>query len=245
MAEQQLILAVETSGRIGSVALANGEKILECKAFSGFARHSAEIIPTIQDLLQHHHKKAHQIREVYVSIGPGSFTGLRIAVSLAKAMHLATGARIVAVDTLDVIAANALDYVRETKRQIQNTAIILDAKRGQFFVAAYKLRIKPDGVIEPDKTLADCLMTTKEFQERFADKDEKIYLLGEGLLYYKDAFKAPGINFLPEKYWNPSAEKVYQLGRKLAAKGKFAEPIGLEPNYLLRPEAEEKRQRCR
>ena len=104
--DNPLILAVETSGRLGSVALAQGDKLLSETSFSGPMRHSAEIFPAITDLLSKFDKKPDQIEQVYISAGPGSFTGLRIAVTFAKTLALANGAKIVAVDTLDVIAAN-------------------------------------------------------------------------------------------------------------------------------------------
>jgi tRNA threonylcarbamoyladenosine biosynthesis protein TsaB len=239
MKHEPLILAVDTSGRIGSVAIALGERILGETAFSGTMRHSSEILPAICGLLDNFGRKPKEFQHVYISVGPGSFTGLRIAVALAKTMHLANNVKIVAVDTLDAIAANAKDYTQETKTDINTIAAILDAKRGQFFVAAYR-RSPAGGDNGYEKILPDCLMTASQFLERFATKQEPIWLLGEGLLYYKDAFKAEGVHFLPEDYWNPKASKVHQLGWKKALSDQFADPLTLEPTYIRRPEAEEK-----
>jgi tRNA threonylcarbamoyladenosine biosynthesis protein TsaB len=154
--EKPLILAVETSGRLGSVALAAGEKLLGEKQFSGPMRHSTEIFPDIVGLLERFNKKPADLEQVYISIGPGSFTGLRIAVTIAKSMALANQAKlvrrpfggIIAVDTLDCIAANIIDFARSSLPQLntQNStlktderlAVILDAKRGQFFIAVYE-----------------------------------------------------------------------------------------------------------
>ena len=84
-----------------------------------------------------------EIEQIYISVGPGSFTGLRIAVTLAKTMHLASAAKIVAVDTLDVIAANINDYIKEqTNGFPEKIATIIDAKRGQFFIAVYQRNSK-------------------------------------------------------------------------------------------------------
>ena len=106
MIPKPLILAVETSGRAGSAAIAIGEQILAEAAFSGPMRHSAEIFPTVSALLKDLGRKPKEIEHIYISIGPGSFTGLRIAVTIAKTFNLANNAKIVPVDTLDVIAAN-------------------------------------------------------------------------------------------------------------------------------------------
>jgi tRNA threonylcarbamoyladenosine biosynthesis protein TsaB len=240
MAENPLILAVETSGRIGSVALAIGEKLLAETEFSGLMRHSSEIFPAICALLEDVHRKPADIEHVYVSIGPGSFTGLRIAVALAKTMHLANKTQIVAVDTMDVIASNVSDYLRQKNTDVHRIATILDAKRSQFFVAAYEVHSSKSGNRRYERVLPDCLMTASQFLGEFAGKPEPIWLLGEGLLYHKDAFKCEGVDFLPEDYWSPHASRVHQLGRQMSLKGEFADPLTLGPLYLRRPEAEEK-----
>jgi tRNA threonylcarbamoyladenosine biosynthesis protein TsaB len=239
MTPKTLILAVETSGRLGSVAVAAGEQILAETSFSGPMRHSSELFPALSALLARFHRKPKDIEHIYISVGPGSFTGLRIAVALAKTMHLANAAKVVAVDTLDVIAANAADYLREEKTNIGKFATILDAKRGQFYVAVYK-RLSRSTDTQYEKIQPDCLMTASQFLERFAHNAEPIWLLGEGLVYHTDAFKAENIHFFEKKYWNPRAAKVHSLGRQLALEGNFADPLTLQPNYLLRPEAEEK-----
>jgi tRNA threonylcarbamoyladenosine biosynthesis protein TsaB len=239
MAQKPLILAVETSGRTGSVAIAHGEQLLGETDFSGSMRHSAEIFPVAEALLQRFSRKPKEIEHIYISIGPGSFTGLRIAVAFAKTMRLANVTRIVAVDTLDVIAGNASDYSQEKDAAIERIATILDAKRGQFFIAAYQRLVSDSVCVRYEKTLPACLMTASQFLERFADA-EPIWLLGEGLLHYKEAFKHANIQFLPEDYWVPRASKVHQLGWEKALKGEFADPLTLQPTYIRRPEAEEK-----
>jgi tRNA A37 threonylcarbamoyladenosine modification protein TsaB len=62
-------------------------------------QHSSELFPAVGDLLQDHGCVPTDIDQVHLAIGPGSFTGLRIAVAMAKAMHLATAVRIVTVDS--------------------------------------------------------------------------------------------------------------------------------------------------
>ncbi len=248
MRQKPLILAVETSGRIGSVAIALAEKLLAETAFSGPMRHSAEILPAVYGLLNRFGRKPKDIEHIYISIGPGSFTGLRIATTFAKTMHLAGTAKIVAVDTLDVIAANITSPTTENTAcpssyqpqasSIEHIATILDAKRGQFFIAVYQ-RNTSDGIWK--KILPDSLITASQFLDRFAAATEPIWLLGEGLVYHKDKFKADGIRFLDDCYWSPRAAKVHLLGWKLATRGKFANPLTLQPNYLRRPDVKIKK----
>ena len=253
-----VILAVETSSRIGSVALASGPELLGAETFSASLRHSAEVFPTIGVLLDRFGYAAADIGQVHIGLGPGSFTGLRIAVTVAKSMHLANSVAIVTVNSLDTIAANVKDAAieqafqnghaeRPTPRRL---ATILDAKRGQFYVAVYE-RTANDGAGPSDpcgyripasesarwrKTQDDCLMSTSEFLDRFSDEREPLDLVGDGLLYHRDAFEGPGVRILDESYWSPHARQVHRLGNQKAQRGQFADPLSLTPLYLRGPQ---------
>ncbi len=85
-------------------------------------------------------------------------------------------------------------------------------------------------------------MTASEFLEKFRDSNQSIWLLGDGLLYYKDKFKAQGVHFCHEKYWSPQAGKVHSLGWQRALAGQFADPVALQPLYLRAPDVKLKRQ---
>lgn len=236
MNHKPLIISVETSGRTGSVAIAKGDNILENQRFSAPMQHSAELFPCLNQMLQNNNYTPSQIEHVYISIGPGSFTGLRIATTLAKMMHLANkNVKIVAVDTLDIIAANAELYTKTSSDAIiDKFAVILDAKRGRFFVAAYQKT-----TAGWEKILDDCLITPKQFLQKFNNK-QPIWLLGEGLVYYRDDFKTDNINIMEEKFWYPSAEKLHSIGFNKACKGQFADAETLAPAYLCGPQAEQK-----
>ena len=243
--DNPLILAIETSGRLGSVALAQGDKLLSESRFSGPMRHSAEIFPAITDLLSRFNKKPDQIEHIFISAGPGSFTGLRIAVTIAKTLALANDAKIIAVDTLDCIAANVINLACTPNAERcslllpnERLATILDAKRGQFFIAVYE-KTQDSGLQTPDpiwkKVLPDCLMTAEEFIDRFSNQSTA--LIGEGLVFYKDKFAHKNIRVLDEKFWNPSAANVHKLGWESAKNGQFADPLTLTPNYIRGPDA--------
>jgi len=247
--KKPLILALETSGRIGSVAIAAGSQLLAEKTFSTPVKHSAELFPAITQLLTDFNKTPDDIEHIYLSIGPGSFTGLRLAVTFAKIMHLANNRiKIVAVDTLDVIAANATDALHPcsclpptghcllaTGYCLPSTdyCSILDAKRSRFFIAAYRITSidKP-----PEKILDDKLWTPQQFFDNFAASNKPLLLLGEGLVYYRNLFKHNSIDFLDEKYWYPSASKVYSIGHRLAEQNHFTNPLTLSPKYIQSPD---------
>jgi len=252
-----LILAVETSGRLGSVAIAAGPNMLAETEFSAALRHSAEIFTAADRLLKDFGGRPDQIEQIYISAGPGSFTGLRIAVTIAKIMHLANDTKIVALDTLDLIAQNAIDYIKAEKKTIDSIAVVLDAKRGQFFISVYENKnLRPSDAKNAGakrgpkfeaataastlsgwtKILPSSLMTAGHFVTQFADAQRPLWLLGEGLVYYKDKFKAGGIEFFDESLWTPKASKVHRIGWEKALQGQFAEPVSLVPVYIQRPD---------
>ena len=122
--------------------------------------------------------------------------------------------------------------------------LILVAERGQFFVAVYERHsCRADRATDAGawtKVLPDCLMRPEPFVEDFAGREEDIWLLGDGLVYYKDKFQAKGVRFFDEQFWSPRAAKVYLLGRQMATKGEFADPFTLVPSYLRRPDVKTK-----
>lgn len=239
--------------------MAVGDRLWDHATFSAPLRHSAEVLPTIARLLHRMGRAPSHIRQVHVSVGPGSFTGLRIAVTIAKTMHLANRAQIIAVDTLDVMAANVNDaawahsfHQAAESSAIRRIATVLDAKRGQFFLAVYERVASPgkpaSPADDPDypinapsggvwrKTVPDRLMSAAAFLDGFADPASPIALLGDGLLYHRAKFENEGVRILDPAYWTPHAAKVHALGYQKARAGRFADPLTLVPFYLRGPQ---------
>jgi len=222
--ENNKILAIETSSRVGSIALATGDKLLAVEKFQRTLGHVADLLPTIDRATQKLGWKAADLDEVYVSAGPGSFTGLRIGITVAKTLAQACGVRIVAVPSIEVIAANApLGTI--------NVGVVLDAKRKQVFAGRFQWR---DGQLTT--TLQACLIEPGQF---IAESPKPLLLIGEGVKYHRDALRAEGVDFTDESLWWPKAEMVHKIGRAMAKKGEFADPLALTPIYLRPPEAEE------
>lgn len=226
--ETEYSLAVETSGRVGSVGLACGDDLLEEVAFSTQHDHGVELLPTVDRLCRAHGVSPDHIRQVHVSGGPGSFTGLRIGITFAKAMAFAQGVRIVRVPTLDVIAQNALELPDPPPR----LAVVLDAKRRNIFSAAYRL----DGGV---------YVATDEPNERepagYLGSLGEVAVLGEGIAYHAEAIaKVASATVLPDELNRARAAVVHRLGMRMAREGRFTAARELIPIYVRRPEAEEK-----
>ena len=203
--QNTVCIAIETSGRTGSIAIGQGHKMLAETRFSGLLRHSIELLTGAEELLSSIEKKPEDLVEINCVIGPGSFTGLRISVTMAKMLSMATGAKIVGVRTSDALAENATDYMEDTSAQIKRIATVIDAKRGDFFVAIFEKQ--PTQWV---KTTQDQLVKAADFVEKFGNNG-KIWLLGEGLVYYKENFVGKNINFLPEEYWPGRAKNIFKV----------------------------------
>ncbi len=233
--DSYFILALETSGRFGSVVAGKNDTVFLEKSFSDILRHSAELFGTTRQILSELNAQPRDVKEVYISSGPGSFTGLRIAFAAAKGWHLVNGARVVAANTMDVLAQNALQYIKDKNINSKQACdarvgIIIDAKRGQFFTAVFKYI---NG--QWQRVSEDQMLTAAEFLNSYCGGGPPMWLLGEGLLYYQKLFSHPDVIILPQEYWHARASAVFAVGRKLAKAGQYSNPAGLVPNYLRRP----------
>ena len=101
------ILGIETSGAAGQAALGDDDRVVEVIQLDARERHAQRLVPAIGELLAHHGWPPSSLELVCASIGPGSYTGLRIGLTAAKTLCYATGAKLVGVGTLEAIAHNA------------------------------------------------------------------------------------------------------------------------------------------
>src|SRR5437016_3375486 len=125
-----LTLAIETSGSVGSVAVLESTRVLGEQSLALGRQHGQSLVPTIRQLLSDCGKRARDCDLVAVSIGPGSFTGLRVGVVCAKTLAYAADCRLAAVDTLHAIACNS-------PPDVSTVEVLCDAHRGDLFTGRY------------------------------------------------------------------------------------------------------------
>jgi len=221
-------VAFETSADFGAVAVGRGPQILEARRLSGPRRHAAEFVPVLAALCRAHDIAPGRIAHVYLSVGPGSFTGLRIGVATARMISFAWGARIVAVPTLEAVAQNAATLDDPPQR----VAVILDAKRGNVYAAEFERR-GPDYVAASEAAE----VSPARF---FAARPAGTAVLGEGVPAHREVLGACGVRVLPDHCHPADVQTVYRLGYARAIRGEFVEARSLVPLYVRPPEAEEK-----
>ncbi|MCD6405852.1 MAG: tRNA (adenosine(37)-N6)-threonylcarbamoyltransferase complex dimerization subunit type 1 TsaB [Planctomycetes bacterium] len=222
-------IAIETSSTIGSVAcVANGRVMYE-QHFRRGLLHGRDLMVELDHCIAEVEWKRSDIELIAVSVGPGSYTGLRVGVAAAKALSYALRVDVAAVCSLDVIAENG-------PRTADHVAVVLDARRDQVYGASYS-NVGFSFFREEGPLLA----SPEEFA---ASLPRPAYLLGDALRRYESVFDRRGFEMLPEAAWRPRAMKLGLLGEKAYLVGEKTDPATLLPIYLRLPEAEEKWQRA-
>ncbi len=225
--DDALTLAIETSSLRGSVALGRSDTVLAGRVLSAEHKHAAELLPAIHDLLTEAGCAPADVGVLCFSQGPGSFTGLRVAATVAQTWQAAVGSRVVAVPTLEVIARNGLTAEGAPRR----LAVMLDARRGQVFGAVFT---RDNGDL---RTAVDAAL--HEVRAWLASLHRPCAVLGDGLTQHRQLVLAMGLSALPESYGWPDARQVLTIGQQRAAAGLFCTPEQIVPAYLRPPECEE------
>lgn len=212
-----LLLAVDTSGRNGSIALArcsppNLCEILEVVALAG-GTFSAQLVPQIASLLSGHHFGKNDLDAFAVVSGPGSFTGLRVGLAVVKALGETLAKPIAPISLLEVVAASAENRDR--------CLAALDAGRQEVYVAEYDAqRI----VIQQLLTMSEFLNSSRKLSVVTPDANVAAAVRGAG--------------FTLHEIQRPRADAVARLGWQKIQNGEVASPEELEANYIRRSDAE-------
>jgi len=219
------ILALETTEALGSVAAMCDGNLLAHLKLDSRQRSAQSLVPALKALLEQVGWRPNEVDLVAVTVGPGSFTGLRVGVTAAKTFAYAVQADILGVDTLEAVAAAAPDHVK-------TLAVAVDAQRGD--VVAGSFCRGPDGWFEP----------TAPPQLINADAWLRGLTAGtcvSGPALRKLAARVPdGLTVLDPQYWPPTAAAVARLAARYYAAGRRDDLWTLVPRYCRRSAAEEK-----
>ena len=219
------ILALETSTQRGDVSLIESGQLITNCCLGADEMSARMLVPTIKHLLWKANWSPQDLELVAVATGPGSFTGLRVGIMIAKTIAYAVGAEIVGVDTLRAIAAQA---------QIAPGTVwaILDAQRKQFFCQCFQCT---DGV-EPVAEEPRKLMDAERWLGQLAAGQR---ITGPGLKKFKNCLP-DGVLVVDQSLWTPSAETVGNLATSAYLHGHRDDHWSLAPDYGRRSAAEEK-----
>ena len=216
-------LAFDTSTPSAVLALERGDGRRFVATTDPDRRHGRELIPAIRDMLRNAGLSAKELQAVGVGLGPGSYTGLRVGVTAAKALAFATGAGLFGFDSLELFA-------RSLKLPPPRVLILSDAQRGDFHVAEFRG--------DEYGTLLNREETTRILSaaEILAIVSPKTVVAGPGLIRWREPWPAE-VEVLPQECPDPGA-LLESLGREIE-QDRSLDPIAIEPIYLRRSAAED------
>lgn len=253
------LLAIETTGAYASVALLQAEKtarILSVIHGNDRFSHLQNLTPQIDQILKDNQLQIGDVDVIAVSHGPGSFTGIRIGVSTARALGQILGTPCVAVSSLEALALRALQTEEgplrtEAAPQSGSTdssgklllCPALDARRKQVYGAAYEIE---DGRLScriPERSIL--MVDFLQKLDEIADQYDRILFLGDGIDTCGELIRQwdetrQQVMYAPEEIRYQDAAAVALRGLQLWNDGKACDYIELQPEYLRMAEAEKK-----
>lgn len=227
-ASSDIGLALETACEQGGCAVGRGDTVLAARAMQGQLRYASQLVPAIGDICREAGVSPAVISLVYVSHGPGSFTGLRLGITIARMLALGRDAHVVPVPTLEVVAQNALAL----SPRPADVVVVLDAKRNNVYAARFAL----DG----DRYVARSEPMEVAPATFLANQPKGCAVLGDGVPHHQAAVEASGLRVAPAALFAARPEVVYQLGRDRLRRGLTVPARNLVPHYVRLPESEER-----
>lgn len=226
------ILAFDSTAKVASAAVSDGEKILAEYSVDNGLTQSELLLPMAEDILRSLKMSFDDIDLFACSVGPGSFTGVRIGVALVKGLAFGKSIPCAEVSTLEALAENlsGIDGI---------IAAVMDARRGQFYSALFESG--EDGI---KRLTDDAALSTAELANALATYEGRmVYLVGDGYIPAKRALDNLGIKtaITPEKLRNESAASVAICAARAACSGKTLSDRDISPCYLRVPQAERER----
>lgn len=221
------IVAVDTSSRVLSVAIQSSEGGRYEINLEGTPRHSEQVIGFIDQGLRSLKLKKKKLDHFLWGLGPGSFTGLRIGMSLLKGFHFGFNKRAFGASSLDLVALG----VPQSSGKL---AVCMDARREKVYLALYTYN---HGLIE--KTFGDAVVSIDQFVSRL---DHRTILAGDALAVYGGQIRqklGKEMVFTEPIFWYPRALFLLHL---YTTKKTWLRPLNLKtmsPQYLRISEAEE------
>jgi tRNA threonylcarbamoyladenosine biosynthesis protein TsaB len=219
-----IILGIETATSVCSVALVQDGNLLAIRESVGARDHSAALTTYIAEVFAEAGLFFQQLDAIAVSMGPGSYTGLRIGVSSAKGLCYALDKPLIAIDTLKSLAWHALQKCREDGKDTENAVLVpmLDARRMEVYTAIFDHNLN---FIQP----VNALVVAEDSFDRYGNKE--IIYFGDGASKCISLFE-PKSNYVFLDNITLSGKAVCMLAENEFRNSNFADVAYCEPFYL-------------
>ena len=222
-----IILAVDSTAVTAAAALCHDDAVIAQYTVNGAKTHSETLLPMAASLLRSAKLTTADVGLFAVSAGPGSFTGVRIGVSLIKGLAFNSGKPCAAVSSLEALACNL-----EGMGGI--VCPVMDARRGQFYNALFRNGIR----LTPDR-----LITAEELTRELAGYEEPIFFVGDGYEPARRLIALPNLMETPPLLRRQNACSVARCAWKQYQRGEgIFTDASLSPVYLRASQAERERE---
>ncbi len=234
-----MLLALETSTNTCGAALwTDGSVVAEAHIHQPRI-HARYLTPLAEQVLEQGGGTARELDAVAVSMGPGSYTGLRIGVSTAKGFAMAVGASLIGIPTLEALAATVMPYAADE----DIICALTDARRDEVYAAAYQVQSTTRTVVADDKDVAGLsrlivhaaadAMGVRQLPAWLGAVRERVWLVGTGAAKSLDTLRSDHITrVIPDEVATPSAAWVARCAAHRLTRGHTSESDTFEPMYL-------------
>lgn len=215
------ILNIDTSTDVCSVAVSFGGECVFTKEDHSGPNHAVKLGVFVDEALSYIDSRDMPLDAVAVSCGPGSYTGLRIGVSMAKGICYGRDAKLLGVPTLEVLTVPVLlnEHIQEEDALL---CPMLDARRMEVYAALYDRSLRPVRETRADVVDAD---TYKEYLDQ-----HPVYFFGNGAAKCMETINHPNAHLISDI--EPLAKNIFPLAEKRMAEGKFEDVAYFVPFYL-------------
>ena len=223
------VLGIESSAITASVAIMSDECMLAEYTINYKKTHSETLLPMIDEICKMTNTSPDELDVIAVSVGPGSFTGLRIGAATGKGIALALDKKMVSVPTLNAMAYNLYG----DKRLI---CPIMDAKRSHLYAGMFAF--EEDALVNVMDT---CLISYEDLAKKCNELGREVVFIGDGVCVCRDFLNDNlkcGYVFAPAHISSQRASSVALLGMEMAKRGEFTDDSLLKPDYLRPSQAE-------
>jgi tRNA threonylcarbamoyladenosine biosynthesis protein TsaB len=216
------LLLLETSGRAGWAALAEGERLCGLRRLDEARRHARDLAPAVAELLTAAGWKASDLHAVAVDRGPGSYTGLRLGVMSAKTLAYATGCGLVLLDCFAIV-------VEQAPPDADRLDVVADAQQDRVYVQPF---------VRQGAWRATAPLAVRRFADWLADRELTARVTGPGLRKWEAQLPAD-VPRLSAELWEPLPQSMLRLALSRWRGGERDDLFAAEPLYLRPSSAEE------
>lgn len=237
------ILAIDTTAVTAAAALTENEKPVGIAVQNATLTHSETMLNLVENLLANAHTTVDDLDLLAVSAGPGSFTGVRIGVSLIKGLAFGKQIPCVPVSALEALAENLRPMAALGMTPFY-ACPVMDARRAQLYTALFLYETNEAGAVVCTRVTADDMLAAGALAETLTTLSHPVYFVGEGCRVTEKEICLPHCKEVPSVIRYQSGYSVAMVAKRIyeAAEDKTVfTDITLKPSYLRPSQAERER----